>query len=106
MLRSIVLTITIACSAFSIFAVERRFDFSQFALNQSPTGFVSVVSGQGKPGDWKIIEDDVPPLLAPLSPNATKVGKRAVLAQTAQDASDEHFPLLIFNGESFGDFTL
>ena len=27
MLRSIVLTTTIACSAFSIFATERRFDF-------------------------------------------------------------------------------
>jgi len=102
----LILSTTIACFAFSVFAAERYFDFSQFPLGQSPTGFVSVISGQGKPGDWKIIEDDIPPLLAPLSPNAPKVGQRAVLAQTAQDATDEHFPILMFNDESFGDFTL
>ena len=29
-----------------------------------------------------------------------------MLAQLAQDPTDEHFPLLIFEGETFGDFTL
>jgi hypothetical protein len=32
--------------------------------------------------------------------------KRPVLAQLAQDPTDEHFPLLIFQDESFDDFTL
>ncbi len=99
------------CLLFALFAdaalgAERAFDFSQFPLQSSPTGFVSQVSGAGKSGDWKIIEDEVPLALAPLSPNAPKAGRRFVLAQLAQETTDEHFPLLIFNGETFGDFTL
>ena len=90
----------------AIFGAELRFDFSQFPIDQTPTNFQSTVSGEGKPGDWKIIEDDVPPLLAPLSPHAPKFAKRNVLAQTAQDPTDEHFPLLIFKDETFADFTL
>ncbi|MEO5802934.1 MAG: family 16 glycoside hydrolase, partial [Verrucomicrobiota bacterium] len=82
------------------------FDFSQFSPNTSPTGFVSTVTGKGKPGDWKIIEEEIPAALAPLSPNAPKTGKRPALAQLSQDSIDEHFPLLIFDNERFGDFTL
>jgi hypothetical protein len=59
----------------------------------------------GKPGDWKIIMNEVPPLLPPLSANAPSVTKRAVLAQLARDPADEHFPLLIFEAETFTDFT-
>src|SRR5206468_487805 len=82
------------------------FDFSQFPLGQCPTGFVSRVTAQGKPGEWKLVEDDVESLLPPLSPNAHKTTKRAVLAQTAQNPTDEHFPVLFYDGEIFGDFTL
>jgi len=32
--------------------------------------------------------------------------RHQVLAQLSRDATDEHFPLLIFEGETFGDFTL
>jgi hypothetical protein len=87
-------------------AAERKFDFGQFPENQAPPGFRSVVSGQGKPGDWKIIMEDVPSALKPLTPQAPSVTKKAVLAQLAQDSTDEHFPMLIFDGETFGDFTL
>jgi hypothetical protein len=87
-------------------ATELNFDFREMPLNQTPPGFRSTVFGQGKPGDWKVILDDVPPLLAPLSTNAPVVSKRAVLAQLSQDATDEHFPLLIYEGETFTDFTL
>ncbi|MDB6025381.1 MAG: hypothetical protein JWM68_1604 [Verrucomicrobiales bacterium] len=104
MLRHVSLLLALmTCSAF---AAERNFDFKQFPLNQTPTNFVSTVSGEGKPGDWKIIEDDVPAVLTPLSPSAPKTTKRNVLAQLATDASDEHFPLLMFNDETFADFTL
>ena len=95
-----------AAFTFSVGAAELNFDFSQFVLNSSPTGFVSQVSGAGKPGDWKIIADEIPLALAPLSPNGPKAGKRFVLAQLSQDTTDEHFPLLIFTGETFGDFTV
>jgi hypothetical protein len=88
------------------FGAERVFDFKEFPLDKTPPGFRSVVAGKGKVGDWKIIMDEVPPLLAPLTDKAPVVTKRAVLAQLNQDPTDERFPILIFDGESFTDFTL
>jgi len=87
-------------------AAERKFDFSEVGENNPPPGFRSTVTGQGKPGDWKIIMDEVPPLLEPLTAQATAVARKPVLAQLAQDPTDEHFPLLIYEGETIGDFTL
>jgi hypothetical protein len=87
-------------------AAEHKFDFSAVSENQPPPGFRSTVTGQGKAGDWKVIMDDVPPLLQPFTPRAPGVSKQAVLAQLAQDPTDEHFPLLIYEGETVGDFTL
>ncbi|HZR18089.1 MAG TPA: family 16 glycoside hydrolase [Verrucomicrobiae bacterium] len=87
-------------------AAERKFDFGEFHEGQTPPGFRSAVTGKGKPGEWKIILEDVPPLLAPLSSQAPPpVTKHPVLAQLAQDPTDEHFPLLIYEDEKFGDFT-
>jgi hypothetical protein len=87
-------------------AAEHKFDFSEMRENQAPPGFRSIVTGQGKPGDWRIIMDDVPPLMQKLSPDAPSVAKQAVLAQLAQDPTDEHFPLLIYEGDIIDDFTL
>lgn len=94
-----------AAGALRVGAAQRTFDFTDFPPNQAPTGFVSTVTGAGRPGDWRVIEDDVPSLLPAFSPNAP-VPKRHVLAQLSQDPADEHFPLLIFTGETFGDFVL
>ena len=87
-------------------AAERKFDFAEVRENQTPPGFRSVVTGQGQPGDWRVILDDVPPLMPTLSTAAPSVAKQAVLAQLAQDPADEHFPLLIYEGEIIDDFTL
>lgn len=87
-------------------AAEYFFDFSKFPINQCPTGYLSRVSGQGQPGDWKVITDDVTRVLTPMSSNGVASVKRSVLAQTAKDATDEHFPLLLLDGEEFSDFTL
>ena len=87
-------------------AAERKFDFSEVREDQTPPGFRSTVTGQGKPGDWRVILDEVPSLLPALTPGAQGVAKKAVLAQLAQDATDEHFPLLIYEGEAIDDFTL
>ena len=84
---------------------ERAFDFGLLSENQTPPGFRSSVTGQGKPGDWKIVLDEAPSSLPPLTPDAPAVTKRPVLAQLSQDPTDEHFPLLIFEEENFGDFT-
>ena len=87
-------------------AAERTFDFTDLPPDQPPPGFRSTVAGLGKPGDWKVVLDEVPSLLAPLTDKAPVVAKRAVLAQLAQDMADEHFPMLVFEGETYGDFTL
>jgi hypothetical protein len=89
-----------------IAAAERKFDFSEVRTGQTPPGFRSVVTGQGKPGDWKVILDETPSALPPLTPQAPAVARKAVLAQLAQDPTDEHFSLLVFEEEIFGDFTL
>jgi len=88
------------------FGAERVFDFQDLPANKTPPGFRSVVSGTGPIGDWKVIMDEVPPLLSPLTDKAPVVTKRAVLAQLNSDPTDERFPLLIFDGETFTDFTL
>ncbi len=90
----------------AVAAKERKFDFSEVRENQAPPGFRSAVTGEGKAGDWRIILDEVPPLLPALTPQALAVSKKPVLAQLAQDPTDEHFPVLIFDEETFGDFTL
>ena len=87
-------------------AAEKVFDFSETAEGKTPSGFRSLRAGQGAPGDWQIVMDEVPPLLVPLTDKAPSVTRRAVLAQINQDPADERFPLLVFDGESFADFTL
>ena len=87
-------------------AADRKFDFSEVRENQTPPGFRSTVTGQGKPGDWRVIMDEVPSLLQPLTPGAPGIAKKAVLAQLAQDATEEHFPLLVYEGDTIDDFTL
>ncbi|MBA4148648.1 MAG: hypothetical protein H0X66_11090 [Verrucomicrobia bacterium] len=106
MLRLILATILVSAS-FWTHAAELRFDFGKHEVGSAPSNFVSTVSGLGEAGVWKIVEDDVPSAFAPLSPNATPSStKRRVLAQTSKDTTDEHFPLLIYNNEVFGDFTV
>jgi hypothetical protein len=96
----------LAALSLSARAAELKFDFGDFSVNQTPRGFRSALLGQGKPGDWKVVMDEVPPLLAPLTSKAPVVTRRAVLAQLSQDPTDERFPLLIYDGDTFGDFTL
>jgi len=92
--------------ALSAAGAEIKIDFGNFATGQMPTNFHAVLAGSGRPGEWKILMDEVPPLLAPLSPQAPVITRRAVVAQTGADPADERFPMLIYDGETFKDFTL
>ena len=90
--------------ATAVFGAEIKIDFSSFAEGSSPTNFHRALAGGGQPGEWKILMDEVPPLLTPLSDKALDVTRRAVLAQTSTDMADERFPMLIYDGEIFKDF--
>ena len=88
-----------------ISAAEKQFDFSSTRPGTLPDGWKSELAGSGKPGDWKVVEEEVPPALEPLSAQAPKLTRRSVLAQTAPSNEDERFPMLINTSERYGDFT-
>ena len=90
--------------AASVRGAEIRINFSEAPAGSAPAGFHAALAGGGRPGIWKVILDEVPPLLAPLTDRAPAVTRRTVLAQTSQEPTDEHFPLFIYDGETFKDF--
>jgi hypothetical protein len=97
----------LAGAAVSASAARVEFDFSMDPVGQSPPGFASLVTGRGRPEDWKVVEEKVPPILAPLSPNApTSTAQRAVLSVQSFNVAKDHLPLLLFTNEVFTDFTL
>jgi Domain of Unknown Function (DUF1080) len=90
-----------ALLALPVFAVERVLKFSESSVDQLPPGFRSTVIGSGKPGDWKVVQDeDSQAAESRTNPPST------VLAQTARDPQNNHFPVLIFDKEAYGDFRL
>ena len=89
-----------------VYADEHVFDFSRDTLNGPPRGFRSALAGSGPPGDWQILLDDIPTLFAPITGKSPVASRRAVLAQLSRDKTDERFPLLIYEGDTFDDFTL
>ncbi|HVV01052.1 MAG TPA: family 16 glycoside hydrolase [Verrucomicrobiae bacterium] len=106
MLRWFCLLWSLVLCGFAVAAAELKMNFSEYPENQTPPGFVSAVSGEGKPGDWKIIWDSAPSAFQSLNNSSSSVSRRAVLAQLSRDPSDEHFPLLIYEKVVFDDFKL
>ena len=105
-MRTYLLGLITLALTFSALAAERKFDLKDSTVGQPPVGFLSLVAGEGKPGNWQVLLDSAPSQFQALTPNAANYTKRPVIAQLAQDAADEHFPMLVFNEETFGDFTL
>jgi len=87
-------------------AAELRLSFAEAEVGKSPAGFTNMLAGNGRPGDWQVLMDEVPPLLAPLTTQAPSIARQPVLAQVSKDTTDERFPLLVYEQETFGDFTL
>jgi len=85
-----------ALTTLPAFGVDHVLKFSESPVDQMPSDFRSTVVGVGKPGDWKVIQDV----------DASTNQPAAILAQTARDPQDNHFPVLIFEKETFGDFRL
>jgi hypothetical protein len=82
------------------------FDFAACKPDETPSGFRSLVAGAGRPGEWKVIETEVPSLLAPFATGAKPALQQRALAQLSRDKTDDHAPLLVFEEEAFADFTL
>jgi hypothetical protein len=93
-------------AAVSASGAEIKINFADFAQDQTPTNFHNALAGGGKPGEWKVVMDDVPSAFAPLSGQTPVFNRQAVLAQLSEDPTDERFPMLIYDGETFKDFKL
>jgi hypothetical protein len=85
---------------------EINFDWSKDTPGKSPPGFMSLVTGKGEPAVWTVVDEQVPPVLAPLSPDArANMAMRPVLAVQSLNSSPYHFPVLLYTNEIFFDFT-
>jgi Domain of Unknown Function (DUF1080) len=94
-----------ALLALPAFGAEREINFGDYPVDQTPSNFLSTVGGRGKPGDWKVMEDEVPSAMPARNPNAPAVTQHAVVAQLARYAVDDHFPMLVLNDDAYNDFT-
>jgi hypothetical protein len=107
-MRKILLGLCLAL-AVSASGAEIKITFSDFAAGQSPTNFHNALAGAGRQGDWKIVSDESPSAFAPLMPQIPATAhtvRRPVLAQLSQDRTDERFPMLIYDGQTFKNFKL
>jgi hypothetical protein len=93
-------------AAAKLLAAEKVFDFTTDKVGASPNGWSSVLVGSGKPGDWQVLLDDAPNAASVPAPGAAGVFKRPVIAQLSTDPTDERFPVLVYDGDKYGDFTL
>jgi len=87
-----------------VVGAELQFNFGELAASGALTNFQAALLGGGQPGAWKILQDQVPSAFAPFTAQAPNVTGARVLAQTSQDATDERFPMFIYEPEKFRDF--
>jgi hypothetical protein len=90
----------------SLTAAVLTFDFGATPTGTVPSGFQSILAGEGKPGSWSVIQAEVPPAMTILNPKAPRTSVKPALTQTVHDPTDERFPMLAYEKEEFGDFTL
>jgi len=98
--------VCLVISGMSAVAAQMSFDFSKTPVGETPVGFESILTGEGRLGKWKVVMAEVTPLLVPLSPQAPRTAVKAVLTQADHDPTDERFPILAYGAEEFGDFAL
>ena len=94
--------------ALPVMGAEIKFNFGDFSQSRALTNdFRSALAGGGRPGNWKIVTDEMPSAFTPLlSSNAPAMNHISVLAQLDTDPTDERFPMLVYTKENFKDFTL
>jgi hypothetical protein len=100
-----VIFLAVALLALPVFGNERVLNFGDYPIDETPSNFVNTVGGQGKPGIWQVILDDAPSAMPGRGTNGPALTKRSVVAQLARSAINNHFPILVLNDDTFGDFT-
>jgi hypothetical protein len=90
--------------AMRLSGAELHFNFGDVAEGTMPTNFHAALLGSGQPSNWKVITTEAPTAFAPLTSGAL-TNQSKVLAQTSEDMTDERFPMCIYDGETFRDFT-
>lgn len=101
-----ILVLCIAGFALGVSAERMEFDFSKDTVGQPPRGFLSAVTGSGEAAHWKVATEPVPPILAPLEPNAhSDTADRTVLAVQSFELGEDHYPVLLYTNEIFTDFS-
>lgn len=81
------------------------FDWSKDPAGQTPPGFSSLVTGPGRPAEWMVTDESVPPILAPVTSQGREMTTHSVLSVRSFDLSEAHTPILLFTNEIFSDFT-
>jgi hypothetical protein len=103
-MRKYTVWLLLAVLAARLDAEERRFDFSSAQINAPPPGCVNTLSGEGKPGDWRVLLDEVP-LDADGFTGGAQTARKSVVGQVARDTTDNHFPMLVLGDGQYGDFS-
>ena len=91
--------------AWSVSGAELHFNFASYAEGSTPTNFHAALAGVGTTPVWKIVPAEMPSAFTPFTSNAPAASRAGVLAQTSGDMTDEHYPMFIYDGETFSDFT-
>jgi Laminin G domain len=90
---------------FAAEGAERKFDFGETPTGGTPPGFHAFVAGAGRPGVWKIAEDDLPNAIKSVTGESPSSQRLHVLEQSGVDVADEHFPVILWEAERYGDMT-
>lgn len=107
MKRSLFVTALLAFAAATMPARVITFEFGHDELDKAPPGFKNAVTGVGHTADWKVVQESVAPILAPIETNAKpNTAARSALTVQSFDVDDHHFPILLYTNEIFSDFTL
>jgi hypothetical protein len=105
MLRGICLLAATLFLSLTAGAAELSFDFTTTPVGKTPEGLRPMLIGSGPEPVWQVLQVDAPSAFAPLTSKGSSVTKAAVLAQTSTDGTDERFPIILNEGDYFGDFT-
>lgn len=90
-------------------SAELALDFSRYAPGAPPAEFRPALTGGGAAPEWRVLQVEAPaPISSSTATSAVSSPIRyteTVVAQTSEDATDERFPLLVYEPEVFADFT-